>query len=245
VATIHLGSVDDGSSQPKRDKRVTTRSHGLTEYLRDSRHNLILKQQLRRYWPRSIFLQKSPFRGRFGAFYPYPAHKSAPRAAWATHSGHCSPASRPTRGVRDVFYRVQPISASDRRAPTIEFTIRLGLMAGWEPDRSPGTTKRAQLKPVDAHWQGEATTGSKPPPPRPTGAGRCLRATFAQPGHRKRPPRRPWRGGEPRRRGPVEQRSSRARVDQRPEEPGAQTISIEFCRRWPDRASNVPRTAKP
>src|SRR5271157_3276105 len=31
---IHLGSVDDGSSQPKRDKRVTTRSHGLTEYLR-------------------------------------------------------------------------------------------------------------------------------------------------------------------------------------------------------------------
>jgi hypothetical protein len=25
----------------------------------------------------------------------------------------------------------------------------------------------------------------------------------------------------------------------------AQTISIEFCRRWPDRASNVPRTAKP
>ncbi len=33
MATIHLGSVDDGSSQPKRDKRVTTRSHGLTEYL--------------------------------------------------------------------------------------------------------------------------------------------------------------------------------------------------------------------
>src|SRR5208337_1784399 len=44
----------------------------------------------------------------------------------------------------DVFYRVQPISASDRRAPIIEFTIRQGWTAGWEPDRSPGTTKRGQ-----------------------------------------------------------------------------------------------------
>ena len=181
---------------------------------RYSRHNRILKQQLRRYGPRSIFPPESLLEPVWGVL-PPSGPQIRPRAAWATHSGHCSPASRPTRGVRDVFYRVQPISASDRRAPTIVFTIRLGLMAGWEPNRSPGTTKRAQLKPVDAHWQGEATTGSKPPPPRPTGAGRCLRATFAQPGHRKRPPRRPWRGGEPRPRGPVEQRSSRARVDLR------------------------------
>src|SRR5208283_5198980 len=36
---IHLGSVDDGSSQPKRDKRVTTRSHGLTEYLPYNAYN--------------------------------------------------------------------------------------------------------------------------------------------------------------------------------------------------------------
>ena len=155
------------------------------------------------------------------------------------------PAPRPTRGVSDVFSRVQPISASDRRAPTIEFTIRLGLTAGWEPDRSPGTTKRAQLKPVDAHWQGEATTGSKPPPPRPTRAGRCLRATFARPGHRKRPPRRPWRGGEPRRRGHRRTEIVESPSRSAPRRARAQTISIEFCRRWPDRASNVPRTAKP
>ncbi|MGO9220307.1 MAG: tyrosine-type recombinase/integrase [Streptosporangiaceae bacterium] len=41
MATIHLGSVDDGSSQPKRDKRVTTRSHGLTECLHVLRHSFI------------------------------------------------------------------------------------------------------------------------------------------------------------------------------------------------------------
>src|SRR5208337_4297799 len=47
VATIHLGSVDDGSSQPKRDKRVTTRSHGLTEYLRRYRRKPLSEDELR------------------------------------------------------------------------------------------------------------------------------------------------------------------------------------------------------
>ena len=77
-----------------------TSIHLGTRVNRDSRHNPILKQQLRRYGPRSIFPQKSPFRARFGAFYPHPAHQSAPTAAWATHSGHCSPASRPTPNQR-------------------------------------------------------------------------------------------------------------------------------------------------
>ncbi len=45
----------------------------------------------------------------FGAFYPHSAHKSAPRAAWATHSGHCSPASRPTPHQRgEVLCRLFP-----------------------------------------------------------------------------------------------------------------------------------------
>ena len=76
---------------------------------RDSRHNRIPIQELRRYGPRSIFPQESPFRARFGAFYPHPAHKSAPRAAWATHPGHCSPASRPTPHQRgEVLCRLSP-----------------------------------------------------------------------------------------------------------------------------------------
>jgi hypothetical protein len=156
----------------------------------DSRHNRILKQELRRYGPRSISPKESPFRALFGAFYPHPAHKSSPRAEWATHTGHCSPASHPTPNQRgevvrrpspagyclpptaefpmnfparsrgrgplvghwsgrrwhnfpfpgswsgtrcgDVFYSVQPISPGSYH----EFTIRLGLTAGWEPDRS-------------------------------------------------------------------------------------------------------------
>ena len=76
---------------------------------RDSRHNRIPIQGLRRHGPRSIFPQESPFRARFGAFYPHPAHKSAPRAAWATHPGHCSPASRPTPNQRgEVLCRLSP-----------------------------------------------------------------------------------------------------------------------------------------
>ena len=94
---------------------------------RDSRHNPILKQQLRRYGPRSIFPQKSPFRARFGAFYPHPAHKSAPTAEWATDSGHCSLASRPTPNQRgEVVCRPSP--AGYRLPPTAEF-----------PETGPGT----------------------------------------------------------------------------------------------------------
>ena len=47
---------------------------------RDFRHNRIPIQELRRNRPRSIFPQKSPFRAHFRAFYPHPAHESAPRA---------------------------------------------------------------------------------------------------------------------------------------------------------------------
>ena len=47
-----------------------------------------------------------PFSGRFT---PHPAHKSAPRAEWATHSGHRSPASRPTPHQRgEVLCRPSP-----------------------------------------------------------------------------------------------------------------------------------------
>jgi hypothetical protein len=54
-------------------------------------------------------LNQVPFRARFGAFYPQPAHKSAPRAAWATHPGHCSPASRlPPHQRGEVLCRLSP-----------------------------------------------------------------------------------------------------------------------------------------
>ncbi len=90
---------------------------------RDFSHNCILKQKLRRLEIRSMFPPKSPFRALFGAFYPHPAHQSAPRAEWATHflapgqrgcstvplPGHCSPASRPTPHQRgEVLCRLSP-----------------------------------------------------------------------------------------------------------------------------------------
>ena len=96
---------------------------------RDSRHNPILKQQLRRYGPRSIFPQESPFRARFGAFYPHPAHQSAPTAEWATDSGHCSLASRPTPNQRgEVVCRPSP--AGYRLPPTAEFPINSPARGG-------------------------------------------------------------------------------------------------------------------
>ena len=52
---------------------------------RDFGYNCILIQELRRLDMRSMFPPKSPFRARFGAFYPHPAHKSALRAEGATH----------------------------------------------------------------------------------------------------------------------------------------------------------------
>jgi hypothetical protein len=52
---------------------------------RDSRPNCLLKNELRRYGPRSRFPQKPPFRVHFMAFYPHPAHKSALRAEVAAH----------------------------------------------------------------------------------------------------------------------------------------------------------------
>src|SRR5271165_289191 len=52
---------------------------------RDSRPNCLLKNELRRYEPRSRFPKKPPFRAHFRAFYPHPAHKSALRAEVAAH----------------------------------------------------------------------------------------------------------------------------------------------------------------
>src|SRR5208337_4813943 len=57
----------------------------LTIVRRNIRPNCILKQELRRYEPRSRFPQKSPFRAHFRVFYPHPANKSALRAEGASH----------------------------------------------------------------------------------------------------------------------------------------------------------------
>src|SRR5271157_2580059 len=51
----------------------------LTLVGRNFRLNCILKQELRRYEPRSRFPKKSPFRPLFRAFYPHPASKSSLR----------------------------------------------------------------------------------------------------------------------------------------------------------------------
>src|SRR5271157_3932606 len=55
----------------------------LTLVGRDFRLNCIVKQELRRYDPRSRFPKKSPFRPLFRAFYPHPANGSALRAEGA------------------------------------------------------------------------------------------------------------------------------------------------------------------
>src|SRR5208337_1831737 len=106
---------------------------------RDSRHNRILKQELRRYGPRSISPKESPFRALFGAFYPHPAHKSSPRAEWATHTGHCSPASHPTPNQRGEVVR-RPSPAGCRLPPTAEFPMNF-------PARSRGRGRKYSVNP--------------------------------------------------------------------------------------------------
>ena len=112
----------------------------MTQVERDFRHNRTLKQELRRYGPRSIFPQESPFRALFGAFYPHPAHKSSPRAEWATHTGHCAPASHPTPNQRGEVVR-RPSPAGCCLPPTAEFPMNF-------PARSRGRG------PLVGHWSG-------------------------------------------------------------------------------------------
>ena len=89
----------------------------LTLVGRNSRPNCLLKQELRRYEPRSRFPKKSPFRAHFRAFYPHPAHKSALRA----EVGHPLLGTRETWLVPNVpwplFSRLTP-HASRPTPPT-------------------------------------------------------------------------------------------------------------------------------
>src|SRR5271157_2062015 len=86
----------------------------LTVVGRDSRHNYILKQELRRYEPRSRFPSKSPFRPLLRGVLPLSGQqisaemrKGSP-TFWHPGNlvgpqrplGHCSPASRPTLHAR-------------------------------------------------------------------------------------------------------------------------------------------------
>gem|GEM_PF-3538582 len=81
---------------------------------RDSRRNCILKNELRRYEPRSRFPKKSPFRRLFRAFYPHPAYKSSLRAEGATSGrGH------PLSGTRETWAapNVPPATVLPPHAP--------------------------------------------------------------------------------------------------------------------------------
>src|SRR5208282_953955 len=80
----------------------------LTLVGRDSRPNYILKQELRRYEPRSQSSKKSPFRPHFRAFYPHPANKSLLRAEGAEGATHfLAPGKRgwPPTSIWPLFSR--------------------------------------------------------------------------------------------------------------------------------------------
>ena len=77
---------------------------------RDSRPNCLLKNELRRYEPRSRFPKNPPFRAHFRAFYPHPAHKSALRAEVAAH--YLAPGKRGWSPLATVLPSHAPRSAS-------------------------------------------------------------------------------------------------------------------------------------